>query len=70
MIFNTDERRKVGIGLIASGFMGRCQANAFASVAGLFDVPVGLFARDDRLGLHPLAPDLVVLRTRARRPSK
>jgi len=35
-----DDRPHVGIGLVGSGFMGRCQANAFASVAGLFDVPV------------------------------
>ncbi|MDJ1018295.1 MAG: Gfo/Idh/MocA family oxidoreductase [Paracoccaceae bacterium] len=35
-----DDRPKVGIGLVGSGFMGRCQANAFATVAGLFDVPV------------------------------
>ena len=40
MKLNDDTRQKVGIGLIGSGFMGRCQANAFASVAGLFDVPV------------------------------
>lgn len=30
---------KVGIGLIGSGFMGRCHANAFHTVAGLFDLP-------------------------------
>lgn len=30
----------VGIGLIGSGFMGKCHANAFGSVAGLFDVPL------------------------------
>lgn len=30
---------EVGIGLIGSGFMGRCHANAFNSVAGLFDLP-------------------------------
>ena len=30
----------VGIGLIGAGFMGCCHANAFRSVAGLFDVPV------------------------------
>lgn len=34
------EKEKVGIGLIGSGFMGRCHANAFGSVAGLFDLPV------------------------------
>jgi predicted dehydrogenase len=32
-------RSSVGIGLVGSGFMGRCHANAFRSVAGLFDVP-------------------------------
>ncbi len=37
---NFDDRARVGIGLVGSGFMGRCQANAFASVAGLFDVPI------------------------------
>lgn len=31
---------EVGIGLVGSGFMGRCHANAFRSVSGLFDVPV------------------------------
>jgi predicted dehydrogenase len=35
-----DNRPTVGIGLIGSGFMGRCHANAFGSVAGLFDLPV------------------------------
>ncbi len=34
------DRPTVGIGLIGAGFMGRCHANAFRSVAGLFDVPV------------------------------
>jgi len=29
---------EIGIGLVGSGFMGRCHANAFRSVAGLFDV--------------------------------
>lgn len=29
----------IGIGLVGSGFMGRCHANAFRSVSGLFDVP-------------------------------
>lgn len=32
-------RSEIGIGLVGSGFMGRCHANAFRSVAGLFDVP-------------------------------
>lgn len=31
---------EVSIGLVGSGFMGRCHANAFRSVAGLFDGPV------------------------------
>ena len=31
---------EVGIGLVGSGFMGRCHANAFRAVSGLFDVPV------------------------------
>ena len=39
-MYEKDDRPTVGIGLIGSGFMGRCQANAFTSVAGLFDVPV------------------------------
>lgn len=30
----------VGIGLVGAGFMGRCHANAFRSVGGLFDLPV------------------------------
>lgn len=30
---------EIGIGLIGSGFMGRCHANAFHAVAGLFDLP-------------------------------
>ena len=34
------ERASVGIGLVGSGFMGRCHANAFRTVSGLFDVPV------------------------------
>lgn len=33
-------RKRVGVGLIGSGFMGRCHANAFRSVGGLFDLPV------------------------------
>jgi len=31
---------ETGIGLVGSGFMGRCHSNAFRSVSGLFDVPV------------------------------
>ena len=30
---------RVGIGLIGAGFMGKCHANAFRSVGGLFDLP-------------------------------
>ncbi|RBI71878.1 gfo/Idh/MocA family oxidoreductase [Roseovarius sp. TE539] len=30
---------EIGIGLVGSGFMGRCHANAFRSVPGLFEVP-------------------------------
>ena len=33
-------RSRIGIGLVGSGFMGRCHANAFRSVGGLFDLPV------------------------------
>ena len=33
-------RPRIGIGLVGSGFMGRCHANAFRSASGLFDVPV------------------------------
>lgn len=29
---------RIGIGLVGSGFMGRCHANAFRSVGGLFDL--------------------------------
>ncbi len=32
-------KQQVGIGLVGSGFMGRCHANAFRAVGGLFDVP-------------------------------
>lgn len=31
---------EIGIGLVGSGFMGRCHANAFRAVSGLFDLPV------------------------------
>lgn len=31
-------RTRIGIGLVGSGFMGRCHANAFRSVGGLFDL--------------------------------
>ncbi len=33
-------KRNVGIGLVGAGFMGRCHANAFRAVGGLFDLPV------------------------------
>ena len=28
------------VGLVGSGFMGRCHANAFRSVSGLFELPL------------------------------
>lgn len=31
---------QIGIGLVGSGFMGRCHANAFRTVSGLFNLPV------------------------------
>ncbi|MBK5933566.1 putative dehydrogenase [Rhodovulum imhoffii] len=34
------EKPRVGVGLVGSGFMGRCHANAFGAVSGLFDLPV------------------------------
>ncbi len=33
-------KRSVGIGLVGSGFMGRCHANAFTAASGIFDLPV------------------------------
>ncbi|MBR9651340.1 Gfo/Idh/MocA family protein [Thalassovita aquimarina] len=36
---STTEKSLLGIGLIGSGFMGRCHANAFGAVSGLFDLP-------------------------------
>ncbi|MGH1477515.1 MAG: Gfo/Idh/MocA family protein [Geminicoccales bacterium] len=36
----TDNRPLARIGLVGAGFMGRCHANAFRSVGGLFDLPV------------------------------
>lgn len=33
-------KTRVGIGLVGAGFMGRCHANAFRSVGGLFELPV------------------------------
>lgn len=32
--------KTLGIGLVGSGFMGRCHANAYSSVGGIFDVPL------------------------------
>ena len=37
--------KTVGIGLVGAGFMGKCHANAFRSVPGLFDVPATRFWR-------------------------
>lgn len=33
-------KQEIGIGLVGSGFMGRCHANAFRAVGGLFDLPL------------------------------
>lgn len=33
---------ELGVGLVGAGFMGRCHANAFRSVGGLFDLPARL----------------------------
>lgn len=32
--------KEIGIGLVGSGFMGRCHANAFRTVSGLFELPI------------------------------
>ena len=32
--------KSIGIGMVGSGFMGRCHTNAYSSVAGIFDVPL------------------------------
>ena len=37
---DAEVKEKIGIGLIGAGFMGKCHANAFRSVAGLFDLRV------------------------------
>ncbi len=37
---NDSKRRPLRVGLVGAGFMGRCHANAFRSVAGLFDLPM------------------------------
>lgn len=36
----TDAKPALRVGLVGSGFMGRCHANAFRAVGGLFDLPV------------------------------
>lgn len=33
-------KQVIGIGLVGAGFMGRCHANAFRSVGGVFDLPL------------------------------
>ena len=33
-------KQEIGVGLVGSGFMGRCHANAFRAVGGLFDLPL------------------------------
>ncbi|ETX30381.1 Gfo/Idh/MocA family protein [Roseivivax isoporae] len=33
------DKPEIGIGLVGAGFMGRCHANAFRAVSGLFDLP-------------------------------
>ena len=35
----TDAKPALRVGLVGSGFMGRCHANAFRAVGGLFDLP-------------------------------
>lgn len=35
-----DRKPTLRVGLVGSGFMGRCHANAFRSVSGLFDLPL------------------------------
>ena len=31
--------KTLGIGMVGSGFMGRCHTNAYSSVAGIFEIP-------------------------------
>ena len=31
--------KSLGIGMVGSGFMGRCHTNAYSSVAGIFEIP-------------------------------
>ncbi|MES1953148.1 Gfo/Idh/MocA family protein [Salinisphaera hydrothermalis] len=37
---NVTKKKPVRIGLVGAGFMGKCHANAFRAVDGLFDLPV------------------------------
>ncbi|MDE0113013.1 MAG: Gfo/Idh/MocA family oxidoreductase [Albidovulum sp.] len=34
-----EDKPRIRVGLVGAGFMGRCHANAFRSVAGIFDLP-------------------------------
>ena len=38
-MFDEETKPVVRVGLIGAGFMGKCHANAFRAVAGLFDLP-------------------------------
>ena len=38
-MFDEEAKPVVRVGLIGAGFMGKCHANAFRAVAGLFDLP-------------------------------
>lgn len=38
----TDMRRALNVGMVGSGFMGKCHANAFRSYSGLFDTPASI----------------------------
>lgn len=35
-------KKNINIGLVGAGFMGRCHANAFRSVGGIFDLPADI----------------------------
>lgn len=39
---NNDNTKTLNVGLVGSGFMGRCHANAFRTYGGLFEAPVSL----------------------------
>ena len=63
----------VAVGLLQRIDKAECDGfGGFSQVVGnsIIDIPVGLLARDDGLGLHALATGLAALRTRSRRPSK